>query len=151
MKIPQHDGLSGVQDKPTTTPTPETDAVTFRPTTRYEECVAADFARKLERERDEARKRANDREQMWHKAERESEYHKSMWEGQINRTKLAEAELTQLRKVCDAFNYALITETAGQKNRWEVIESYSTLPHVIKANGKKQVNWESDGGLRESC
>lgn len=152
----------------TTTPTKETDAATFRPTTRYEECVAADFARKLERERDEARamqlnaiKHLNriatwvqqDPTGPWNKLEIQKwvlneiraalgqEPLPQLWQPEsVN----LEAELTQLRKVCDELAECLInSEGIGDGSTLinrenKARENYSTLPHVIKAKGNKQ-------------
>ncbi len=92
------------------TPTPETDAAVqrfiLRPVTNSE-ANFIEFTRKLERERDEARLKAADRNEWQDVAMKVS------------------AERDQLRKVCDEFYYA-----DSQKEIAIARASFHQLPHV---------------------
>ena len=145
------------------TPTPKTDAFCNNLHSNALETVRAaqelrDFARKLERERNEARARVTD-------LEANNRYQRGYAAGE----KSVEAELTQLCKDnetfrnaqkscadCDAATFEEVTKlrkvcndlaedltsvvNTKEKSTWSkslALQSYSTLPHVIKAKGTK--------------
>ena len=94
------------------------------------EWVSADFARKLERERDEARLENKSWKQL-HDADEQC----------INNQL---AELVQLRKVCDDWHITAMTIMessndihAACERLKPLMKQHSTLPHVIKAKETK--------------
>lgn len=139
-----------------TTPTPETDAIVHpfygMDVSTEEASALLDHARKLERERDEARE---DAKQGWKQAE---EYRglipttaqAMVYHSLLMKYKASEAEITKLRKVCDAAvaamrNHAGWIKRAGIDGKElpmlrhcdvALVEiDYSTLPHVMLKKG----------------
>ena len=124
------------------TPTPETDAQ-YKEYARRDDkvkCVDINFARKLERERDEARRWIDNH---WDK-------NKQQWLNSVTLVcadfanvgayvKQLESERDQLRKVCDELNEALMRQlpiSVGLgKTKWDAINNYNSLPHVIAKKG----------------
>ena len=119
-----------------TTPTTEIDSVDANLISLenfphlHKKVVYADFARKLERERDEARLENKSWKQL-HDADEQC----------INNQL---AELTQLRKVCDDWHITAMTIMessndihAACERLKPLMKQHSTLPHVIKAKETK--------------
>lgn len=135
------------KDKPMTTPTPETDAHTFWRITgianKDGDVVGSHIARKLERERDEARAERDKRREVIADVVRTLGHGCCGLSNQeiVPHIKDLQAELTQLRKVCDELASGLEQHTinlvtpCSQCNK--ALTNYSTLPHVIKAKGMK--------------
>lgn len=102
------------------TPTPETDEVRH-----CDYPTILETCRKLERERDEARAEL----QLQLNSIKEYDYHYG----------LHVAERDQLRKVCDELNEALMRQlpiSVGLgKTKWDAINNYNSLPHVIAKKG----------------
>ena len=148
--------------------TPETDTLLADMDSSAEHWAITDLARKLERERDEARQNAmtvglerdkftetianlqrlNDNQRI-QLVNLQNECALNNQTAQTWDRLSLEAELTQLRKVCDELakqsNDAVRTmKTYGTANMGYSIDrlntaltNYSTLPHVIKAKGMK--------------
>ena len=114
------------------TPTPETDAAIRALCEAHDGDLAADFnalgnfARKLERERDEAKRAAAQADEI-----------DNHFNDEIARHNETKAELTQLRKVCDELAKQLEYHSSGELTLNIALRDYSTLPHVIKAKETK--------------
>ena len=129
--------------------TPETDALRRHTIRYYDDGVPYDFevvpidcARKLERERDEARQAIIDCNLNWVYSLYENGIKLNTETGMFEAIDL-QAELTQLRKVCNDLAHALklFTDshnktTAMSEDAQSALTNYSTLPHV-KAKGTK--------------
>jgi len=129
-------------NKSMNTPTPETNAVSFRPT-GYELCVSSGFACKLERQRDEALRRCSSysddcammdglRELLIQvrgerdSAQREMKAYQDAWYKD-------QLEIDKLRRVCNDLAKAIITGNDhgyGLKIGDKALVDYSNLPHV---------------------
>jgi len=128
--------------------TPETDENSLTWDRANRDGCDADFARRLERERDEARKTCDaylltidKAKEEWKKvcAERDHYHITKNDEGarwQIIATK-AEIERDQLRKVADELASCLsLRELDPSPKTSEILNNYNQLPHVIARNNK---------------
>ena len=134
------------------TPTPETDAEEWPslqmgrgPNRIEEQMVASSFARKLERERDEAKE---DAKQGWEEFERmrllvPTTAQVMVYQSLLMKFQAAESERDQLRKVCDELANALVNhegnyklEKQGCERQRSALINYSQLPHVKAKENK---------------
>lgn len=114
------------------TPTPETNAVSFRPTRGFELCVPADFAQNLEWERNEARKHT-------------SRLHKELIEaGSIIHGRMTEIQRLQLEnyhllKICDALKISF-------SQQYE-LRNYEARDHKLQEQKELQADNQYDVAL----